>query len=123
VSDRERKQVCINLDVANIPVLREASKRLGITQNPNGSISAIVRHLADRIERGQDPFRGETFEESVSYSLLELAESLQQDVHLGEDEVVEILRRAAIRSFSDLQSQALDDIILDIRAILFGDDS
>lgn len=121
MSEEERKQICIYLTHGAIPILRDASLRLGVKDGSKGSVSAIVQYIADRIQQGEDPFGGRTFEEFVFNSLLELAESLQRDLHLGEDETVEILRKAANRSFDGLQSQALDNIILDIRAILFGE--
>ena len=117
---QERVSVTLYLTPNSLPVLREASIRLGLTQNPQGSASAIVQRLVDRLDREENPLGAQTFEESVFNSLLAFAESLQNDCSLCEDEVVEILRKAATRSFDGLQSQAFDDIILDIRAILFS---
>ncbi|MCK4782190.1 MAG: hypothetical protein KAV87_00455 [Desulfobacteraceae bacterium] len=115
-------QLCISVTETDIQSLRELAIEMGFTfGNRGGSISALIRYIADRYTAGDKLFGGATFEESVFNSLLELAESLQSDCGMCEDEVVEILRKAATRSFNGLQSQALDNIILDIRAILFGD--
>ena len=119
-----KEQICISITPKHIESLRKLAVEMGFTLGNRGSsISALVRYIADRFDAGEKPYRDRTFEESVFNSLLELAESLQRDCSLCEDEVVEILLKAATRSFNGLQSQALDDIILDIRVILFGDDA
>ncbi len=118
-----KEQICISVTPKHIESLRKLAVEMGFTLGNRGSsISALVRYIADRFDAGEKPYRDRTFEESVFNSLLEVAESLQNDCGLCEDEVVRILRDVTTRRFDGLQSQALDDIILDIRTILFGED-
>lgn len=117
-----KEQLCIAVEERHILLLRELAVEMGFKlRNRGGSISALMRFIADRYAKGETPFGSSTFEEHVFQTLLTIAESAQQEFHLGEDETVKILRKAAIRSFDGLQSQSLDNIILDIRAILFGE--
>ena len=121
----EDKFVLLTLSVhPNVkPALREEAARQGFITAQKGSISRFLNHIADRLDSGANPFVHSTFEESAFGSMFEMAESLKTDCSLGEEEVVRILRDIGQRKFIGLQSSALDNVILDIRAILFGDDS
>jgi hypothetical protein len=122
MTERLKEQLCISLTQTDIDLLRELSAEMGIAfGNRGGNISGLMRSIADRFEKGDKPFGGSTFEETVFQDLLLIAESLQQDCHLREGETTAILRLAAKRRYSGLQSQTLDNAILDIVSILFGE--
>lgn len=120
----EDKSVLLTLNVQpNVKfALRKEAARQGFITAQKGSISRFMNYLADRLDSGVNPFTRETFEESIFSDLQGVAESLQVDCSLSEKEVADILSQLAQRRYDGLQSQALSDIILDVRAILFGEE-
>ena len=117
-----KDQLTISLTRPEIDLLRELSLELGIKYGSRGgNISGLMRFIANRYAKGDKPFRDSTLEESIFSSMYELAESLVHDLVLREEEATRILRIAAKRRYSGLESHLSDNIILDIVSILFGE--
>ncbi len=89
------------------PALRKEAARQGFSYGGEGSISKFMNHLADRLDAGAGPFRGGELKDVLFDDLFAIAESAKQDCSHCEGEVVRILRVAARRRYSDLQSQMI----------------